>query len=88
MAEPMRRALVIAGFAMGAAAAMPARAAEPPRAPATSHAPGTVAAKASTSTDLELLEFLGSDDVEPDFQDYLANREPAKAAASGRSDKK
>jgi dienelactone hydrolase len=88
VAESVRRALVIAGFAMGAAAAMPVRAAEPPRAAAVTHPPGTPAPKASSAADLELLEFLGSDDVEPDFQDYLANREPTKASASGRSDKK
>jgi hypothetical protein len=90
VAEAARRALALATFAVGAVVATRAGAAEPPRAaaatPPSSHAnaPKSNAAAA----DLELLEFLGSDDVEPEFQDYLANHAPAGTPAAGRSEKK
>ena len=40
--------------------------------------PAATAPASTTAADLDLLEFLGSDDVEPELQQYLANRAPAR----------
>jgi hypothetical protein len=81
----------LAGMLAGIVIASPVPATEPSRtnapAPRAVHASATPA-DASSAADVELLEFLGSDDVEPELQQYLANREPAKVPALGRSDKK
>lgn len=76
-------ALAVGGFVAEARAAETAKpaAAAPVRPPAAA----TPAPNASTTVaDVELLEFLGSDDVDPDLQQYLANR----ATARDRSEKK
>jgi hypothetical protein len=84
----LRRAAGVVGGALAATAFAPAlgaaenaKPAVAPRAPAANVAAPRAA---SATADLELLEFLGSDDVEPELQQYLASR----GTARGRSETK
>lgn len=73
--------LALGTFGATADAADPGKRVDPraqPPAPAAT-VPATTAA-----ADLDLLEFLGSDDVEPELQQYLANRAPARDGSGKR----
>jgi hypothetical protein len=55
------------------------RAKEPARTPAPA---STAPPAASAEADAEFLEFLGSDDGDPELQQYLARHEPRPAGAT------
>jgi hypothetical protein len=66
-----------------------AQAADAPRPTASAAAKAPVATTSSSSAataaaDLELLEFLGSDDADPELQQYLANRARARDGSDER----
>jgi hypothetical protein len=80
---------VLAVLLVAGAAPVAAHAGDPPRTPPRP-APASTARPAA-DTDLELLEFLGSDDGDPELQQYLASRDAAvphpTSATNGRSTK-
>jgi hypothetical protein len=79
-----RAACVVGGALITGVCAPPAQAADvaKPAAAASRPAPAT-SPDAVAGADLELLEFLGTDDVDPELQQYLANRANARDG-SGR----
>ncbi len=76
MAERLaRRAACLVGGVLAVGAT--ADAADSGKRPDT-RAPVAAATAPAAAADLDLLEFLGSDDVEPELQQYLASRASAR----------
>lgn len=66
----------------------PQRPAPAAPAPASTIAPASTTASAAPTADLELLEFLGSDDVEFELARFMASRVPATPAPPARSERR
>lgn len=89
-AAPLRRAACLLGGALATGSVgVVVQAAEAPR-PTASAVAGVSGATTSSSNaataaaDVELLEFLGSDDADPELQQYLANRVRARDGSDKR----
>jgi hypothetical protein len=89
-AVPVRRAACLLGGALATGMFGPAvQAADAPRptTAAVAKASGATTSSSSAATaaaDVELLEFLGSDDADPELQQYLANRVGARDGSDKR----